>query len=70
MGNKKRQKHGWINTSSHRLSSVLSIYIERIGCANNTMSGVMSERGNDERQRGGHVGSYNLSKKPPFSDTK
>ena len=37
---------------------------ERIGCANDTMSGVMSERADDERQGGGHVGSYDLSKKP------
>ena len=42
---------------------------ERIGCASDTMS-VMSEQANDERQRGGHVVSYNLSKKPLSSETK
>ena len=39
---------------------------ERIGCANDTMSGVMSERADDERHGGEHVGSYDLSKKPPL----
>ena len=43
---------------------------EKIGCASDTMSGVMSEQANDEKQGGGHVGSYNLSKKPFSSDTK
>lgn len=36
---------------------------EKIGCANDTMSGVMSERADDG---GKHVSSYGLSKKPPL----
>ena len=43
---------------------------ERIGCASDKMSGVMSEQANDEKQGRGHVGSYNLSKKPLSSDTE
>ena len=39
---------------------------ERIGCANDTMSGVMSEQAKDKRYGGEHVGSYDLSKKPPL----
>lgn len=37
---------------------------ERIGFANDIMSGRMSERADDERQGGEHVSSYDLSKKP------
>ena len=39
---------------------------EKIGCANNTMSGVMSERADDEKHGEEHVGSYDLSKKYPL----
>lgn len=37
---------------------------ERIGCANETMCGVMSERA--EEQIWEHVGSYDLSRKSPL----
>ena len=39
---------------------------EKIGCANNTMSGVMSEQADDKRHGREHVGSYDLSKKYPL----
>ena len=36
---------------------------EKIGCTNDTMSGVMSEQADDERHGREHVGSYDFSKK-------
>ena len=39
---------------------------ERIGCANDMMSGVISEQADDKRHRGEHVGFYDLSKKHPL----
>ena len=35
---------------------------ERIGCANDTISGVMSELADDEEYGGKHVSSYGLEK--------
>lgn len=43
---------------------------ERIGCANDTMSEVISEQANDKGQRREYVGFYDLSKKPPLSIRK
>lgn len=37
---------------------------EKIDCANNIMSGVMSKQADDERHREEHVSFYDLSKKP------
>lgn len=43
---------------------------EKIGCANNTMSGVISEQADDKRQKEKNMSFYNLSKKPPSTNTK
>ena len=37
---------------------------KKIGCANDTMSGVISERVDDKRYGGDHMGTYYLLKKP------
>lgn len=43
---------------------------EKIGCAKNTMSGVMNEQANDKKQRENYIYSYNFLKKPLFINTK
>lgn len=47
-----------------------TIWAEKIGCTNDMMSEVMNERADDEGHRGEHLGSYDLSKKPPLPTWK
>lgn len=43
---------------------------EKIGYANNIISGVINEQINDKKQREKYVSSYNLLKKLFFANTK
>lgn len=43
---------------------------EKIGCANNIMSKVISEWANDKRQKGKHVGFYDFLKNLPSANIK